>query len=309
MSLGIGILRSPSKLHATGIQFSLMVLVHQMTQWFLVFVIPRALNYKLKMMNTLMHNKPLLAEGLFFLKRKFLFLYLILNSSLLLGQQFNIGDQDGSALTDSRLQDFMRELRNDFRKYNPTHIGKKIKGSPYFNPSFSLGSIKHKEEIIAKTLYLRYNAFNDEVEIGLNPHQEKAEEAVLKRNDIECTIGNESYRYLPFKDKANRNNLGYLIPFFEKESVKFFKRKKKNYLEETIPRTSLERGFPPRFVDEIQYYLSIEDSTPYYLGNDIREVVKNFPNDFKNTAKTKNIRLKNIKDEDDLHHLLTQILQ
>ena len=146
-------------------------------------------------------------------------------------------------------------------------------------------------------------------EIGSSPHQEKAEEAVLKRNDIECTIGSESYRYLPFKDKANRNNLGYLIPFFEKESVKFFKRKKKNYLEETIPRTSLERGFPPRFVDEIQYYLSIEDSTPYYLGNDIREVVKNFPNDFKNKAKTKNIRLKKIKDEDALNHLLTQILQ
>ena len=255
----------------------------------------------------IIHNKPLLTEGLFFLKRKFLFLYLILNSSLLFGQQFNIGDQDGSALTDSRFLDLMRDIRNDIRKYNPTHIGKKIKGSPYFNPSFSLGSIKHREKIIVKTLYLRYNAFSDEVEIGSSPHQEKAEEAVLKRTDIECTIGNESYRYLPFKDKAKRNNLGYLIPFFEKESFKFFKRKKKNYLEETIPRTSLERGFPPRFVEEIQYFFSIEDSSPYYLGNDIKEVIKNLPSDIKNEIKEKNITLKRIKNETDLFNSLNQI--
>ena len=258
-------------------------------------------------MYTFINNIPLLEEGLFFLRRKFLFLCLIFHSSYLIGQQFNIGDQDGSALTDSRFLDLMRDIRNDIRKYNPTHIGKKIKGSPYFNPSFSLGSIKHKEEFIAKTLYLRYNAFNDEVEIGSSPHQEKAEEAVLKRNDIECTIGNESYRYLAFKDKANRNNLGYLIPFFEKESVKFFKRKKKNYLEETIPRTSLERSFPPRFIEEVQYYLSIDDDTPYYLGNDIKEVVKNLPKDYINLAKTKSIKLKKIKEEDALHQLVTQI--
>ena len=100
----------------------------------------------------------------------------------------------------------MRDIRNDIRKNNPSHIGEKIKGSPYFITSFTLGSLKQKEEIISKTLYLRYNAFSDEVEIGLSPHQEKAEEAVLKRNDIECTIGNESYQYRLFKDKTNKKN-------------------------------------------------------------------------------------------------------
>ena len=85
--------------------------------------------------------------------------------------QFNIGDQDGSALTDSRLQDFMRELRNDFRKYNPTKIGNKVKGSPYFIDSFSEGKVKQKNDSLSTTLYLRYNAFNDEIEIGFNPNQ------------------------------------------------------------------------------------------------------------------------------------------
>ena len=41
----------------------------------------------------------------------------------------------------------------------------------------------------------------------------------------------------------------------------------------------------------------------------IRGVVKNLPNNYKIKAKTKNIRLKKIKGEDALHHLLTQILQ
>ena len=45
-------------------------------------------------------------------------------------QQFNIGDQDGSALTDSRFQDFLTGVRNDIRKYNPTQIEKKPKVPP-----------------------------------------------------------------------------------------------------------------------------------------------------------------------------------
>ena len=259
-------------------------------------------------MYTFINNIPLLEEGLFFLRRKFLFLCLIFHSSFIIGQQFNFGDQDGSALTDSRFQDLMRDIRNDIRKYNPTQFGKKIKDSPYFVTSFSKGSIKHKDEIIWKTLYLRYNAFSDEIEIGNSPSQEKAKEAVLKRNDIICHIGEKTYLYLPFINKAGKNTLGYLLPFFENKSIQLFKRKQKKILEETIPRTSLERGFPPRFVEEIQYYLSIENKTPFYLGNDIKEVVKNLPGNFKNRAKEKKISLKKIKDDNALVYALNQLL-
>ena len=155
---------------------------------------------------------------------------------------------------------------------------------------------------------MRYNAFNDEIEIATNANQTKPEEAVLKRNDIICIINDETYLYLAFHDKNQKNQLGYLIPVFEKNIIKLLKRKKKNYLEETIPRTSLERAFPPRFVDEIQYFLSLEERTPFCLVNDIKEVVKNLPSELKDKAKAKKIVLKRIKDEISLYSALNQLM-
>ena len=123
------------------------------------------------------------------------------------------------------------------------------------------------------------------------------------------TIGSQdNYTIGLSPDKNQKNQLGYLIPVFEKNIIKLLKRKKKNYLEETIPRISLERAFPPRFVDEIQYFLSLEERTPFYLGNDIKEVVKNLPSELKDKAKAKKIVLKRIKDEISLYSALNQLM-
>ena len=241
------------------------------------------------------------------MKTIILFTVSLLHGFVINAQQFNVGDQDGSALTDSRLMDFFTDLQNGISKNNPNAF-KKTKGSPYFNTSFLQGSIKHKDELVSKALYLRYNAFNDEIEIASSPSQTKADEAVLKRYDIICTIGQQTFRYLPFIDKTEKSKLGYLIPVYENKSIRLLKRMKKNYLEETIPRTSLERVFPPRFVEEIQYFLNLEERTPFYLGNDIKEVVKNLPSELKDKAKAKKIVLKKIKDEISLFSALNQLM-
>lgn len=232
----------------------------------------------------------------------------LLHGFVINAQQFNVGDQDGSALTDSRLMDFFTDIQNNIDKNKSTLLEKKTKGSPYFDTSFLQGSIKHKDELVSTRLYLLYNAFNDEIEIATSLNQKKAEEAVLKRNDIICTIGDETYLYLAFNEKKQKTQLGYLILIFENKVIKLLKRKKKNYLEETIPRTSLERAFPPRFVEEIQYFMSLNERTPLYLGNDIKEVVKNLPNELKDKAKAKKIVLKKIKDEISLFSALNQLM-
>ena len=60
--------------------------------------------------------------------------------------------------------------------------------------------------------------------------------------------------------------------------------------------------------DEIQYFLSLEERTPFYLGNDIKEVVKNLPSELKDKAKAKKIVLKKIKDEISLYSALNQLM-
>ena len=202
--------------------------------------------------------------------------------------------------------DFLTDMRNNVGKNSAVKV-KNIKGSPYFTPNFSPGQIRHKNDLISETLFLRYNAFNDEVEIASSTHQTIAKEALLKRNDIVCVIGEETYLYIPYLNNRKKLTLGYLIPCYVHENVKIFKRKKKNYLEATQPRTSLEQAFPPRFVDEIQYFLSLNEGTPFYLGNSLKEAVKSLPQALEEKARAKKIALKKIRDEVSFFSALTQI--
>lgn len=236
----------------------------------------------------------------------FLF-YSIIQANLFAQVGFNSGDPDGGALTDSRFQDFFTNIRHDVRKYNPSQIGKKIKGSPYLNKSFKLGSVKHKEDSLPNKLYLRYNSYNDEIEIGTHPDQKISEKAILKRNNIVCVIDNEVFLYTPFLNKENKTKLGYLTPLLTNKKIGFYIRRKTRFLEETIPRTSLERGFPPRFIHEKEYFLSINNNTPRYLGNTIKNASKNLPETLKKEAKKNNINLKKIKEEEKLLNILTHL--
>ena len=162
-----------------------------------------------------------------------------------------------------------------------------IKGSPYFSPKFALANIKYFDLEIIGESYLRYNAYSDEIEMGLNPNQESSSEALLKNNRISCSFAGEDYFYLPFIDKNNQTKLGYLIALHKGAKYLLLQQKRKIYREATIPRTSLERAFPARFTEEFNYYLGIEETTPVYIGNDFKEVVKNLPNIIKKPSKRK----------------------
>ena len=229
----------------------------------------------------------------------FIFLFFIL-LSIHTHAQFNSGDADGAALLDSRFQDLLADLVNDVRKYNLTHYEKNTKGSPYYNDRFVKGTILQNDKAVSNRLFFRYNAYADEIEMGTHPDQKEAKEAVIKKNDIVCKFGDQTYYYLPFLNKNKKVSLGYLIPLYESDQLKLLLQIKKVYREATIPRTSLERGFPPRFIEEKNYYLSIDEQTPNYLGNDPKKLAKNLPLELKSKFKAKGINTKKIRDIDAL---------
>ena len=51
---------------------------------------------------------------------------------------------------------------------------------------------------------------------------------IWAQNSVTGTVNDETYLYLAFHDKNQKNQLGYLIPVFEKNIIKLLKRKKKN---------------------------------------------------------------------------------
>lgn len=205
-----------------------------------------------------------------------------------------------------RTNDALNQLTNKATKSAFLNDAR-LKGSPYFEATFQKANIQYFDLNIIGETYLRYNGFTDEIEIGKNLNQKISDEIILKNNKIICSLGGETYYYLPFKNKENKIKLGYLTSIYKGNKNHLYERKRKIYREATIPRTSLERAFPPRFIDEKSYYLSIENETPFYLGKDVKKILKNLPLKLIKTAKEKSISMKGITDIKSLQHFFSQI--
>ena len=116
----------------------------------------------------------------------------------------------------------------------------RIKGSQYFDEKFKSSYIKYYNKKLEQEGYMRYNAFNDEVEISSTPFAETSETALLKEKDLVPVISGESYIYLPHRLKDGRAIIGYLVEIFKGKSIVIFEKRSKTFMEEVKARTSLE---------------------------------------------------------------------
>jgi hypothetical protein len=65
---------------------------------------------------------------------------------------------------------------------NTLYLPDDIVGSPYSNPIFLLGDIYEQNKVIASKYALRYNAFEDEIEVKKDLYVEDSEIKVLTKN-------------------------------------------------------------------------------------------------------------------------------
>ena len=174
--------------------------------------------------------------------------------------------------TDSRLMNAMTDLTN--RKARKAETPKDVKGSYYFNKNFKLSTVIYFGEELKDKVSLRYNAANDEIEMGDNASQKDAEEILLKSAKVNAIINNEEYRLLPHRLKeTNYPVIGYLVILAEGDYSLYIKRKKV-FMNAVEARTSLDRSFPARFVDEVTYYFSSSGGTPLPLKISKSNIIK-----------------------------------
>lgn len=193
--------------------------------------------------------------------------------------------------TDQFAADLFRQMRvKDSRN---VQLGS-IKGSPYFEEEFEKGIVYYNEEPQENVVFLRYNAFADEIEMTPHQYQYKTDQAVVKSTDLSCTIGDDKYVYLPFVDKTSGIvKMGYMIELYKGKNYTVYFNKSKVYMEATQARTGLERSFPARFVDDITYYYNTKGDTPIELKlfkSKLRELFENkdrFNNFIKRNSRSK----------------------
>ena len=185
----------------------------------------------------------------------FFYSLFILNTYVLFAQ--NIGSN--GIKSDSRINDLFELIKNKVSKNS--YSNKEIKGSEYFNEKFKPADVKYFNKNLNQNIFLRYNAYSDELEFTNNPKTQSSDKILMKNINISCQIGGEKYIYTDYIIENDSRKKGYLIELFSGKKYVLYEKKMKIFMEGSNAKTSLERSFPPRFVEKHKYFISKNNTT------------------------------------------------
>lgn len=234
-----------------------------------------------------------------------LFLLVVLFHSLLYGQGeggvftaqrlASIKTGEGSLGNNPAALNWFQDLRNKTAKLGAYQtLGlEDIQGTVYLEENFKKGYIYYRYTLYGE-YELRYDAFNDEVE--LRRENGNSIEALHKNEVISCQIEDEKFHYLAFKIFSNEIRKGYLITLHQGKNYTLYIRKEKIFKEGKPAKTSLGSSFPPRFLDEQTYFVSVDKGIPFQIRNSKKDILKlvdgNHRQRFKTFLKEKNLNIK-----------------
>jgi hypothetical protein len=147
-----------------------------------------------------------------------------------------------------------------------------IKGSPYLNDEFVVGSIYTIQRLHYVDIPLRYNIYNDELEFK-TPAGEVQALAVPEIIE-KVVIGNTEMVYSPYL-RANKNKNGFFI-ILEEGKVSLYAKPGITFTEATEPGAYKDPE-PPKFLKKSdEYYLRVGSGQAQVIGNK-KELIAAFP--------------------------------
>jgi len=216
------------------------------------------------------------------MKIKFLLLSILVNAVAY--SQNGIPVRTGSASqglawgqTDADAINFFNNLTSRPKK---TLSAKDINGTPYFIEEFKLAKVYYGGKFEeGKNIYIRHNAYSDELEMAISPYQNASDQILIKTKEVFCEIEGITFKLLPYISKSSgQPEIGYLQSIFEGEKYSVYLNQTKVFMKQQPARTSLERSFPPRFVNSEVYYYSVNGDTPKHLSTSKGSLKKLFKN-------------------------------
>lgn len=198
----------------------------------------------------------------------------------------------------SAISMYSRSMDKDKAKQ---YFSDEFAGTPYTDNNFQEATLFYNEENQG-TVYYRYNAFNEEVEIRKT--KSNLENIRGLSTDKAIRIKKEDGKILSFKtfiDK-NKNTLnGYLTGLYDGETYDLYKRIKVKFTPAQAAQNSFVKATPNRFSQFTEYYLQkkgvnkIEEITPRN-NRLLRMVDSDKKKELKDFLKSNDLNIKNEAD-------------
>lgn len=131
----------------------------------------------------------------------------------------------------------------------------------YVNENFLHSYIYLNEKPMGSSVFARYNASADEIEIKKTQNAEEYS-ALAKDPNISIKIGNETYVLVPLR--GSNADGGYFNVLYKGENYDLYKKVTANFREPRDARTSYEPAVPPAFTKVTTYYM-VENGSFYEM--------------------------------------------
>lgn len=125
-----------------------------------------------------------------------------------------------------------------------------VEGSPYENETFLVGKAVSKKLNNSKTCLMRYNAYNDVIEIK----DDNSALGLIKSLHIYAVINDIEYHYEDFIDENNKAKEGYFILLSKGATINLYLRKTKTFNKTVKAESTYYKDKPAKFVDSQSYY-------------------------------------------------------
>ncbi len=127
-----------------------------------------------------------------------------------------------------------------------------IKDEAYANPTFLQGNIYQGDKLLKSDVFMRYNAYADEIEIKKSPTDDSYG-ALIKSPDIFVKIVNDLYVFVPYEGSNEKG--GYFNVLSDGKTYDLYKKTTAVFKEPVKAETSYARDIPPSFPKTVTYYL------------------------------------------------------
>lgn len=239
------------------------------------------------------------------MKKKIIFCVSFLAFFNLTAKSQYSGIQSDSNFTESIVSNF----ENAMRLTGATEDAKlsNVKGSPYENDSFILGKAANKKIDNSKPYYLRYNVYNDVIEI------QDSENIIglIKSLNIYAKISNKEYHYEIYSIDNAKTEEGYFILLSKGVNSNLYLRKTKEFKDKVKAKDSFHKDTPAAFIDSESYYIK-KDRVLFPVSKNKKEFLFQFSeikDELKKYMKAEKINLKSEKDLIKLFKYLDPLLK
>tara|TARA_A100001015_G_scaffold316259_1_gene430077 strand:- start:377 stop:1102 length:726 start_codon:yes stop_codon:yes gene_type:complete len=234
--------------------------------------------------------------------RRNIFQFLTILFSLNSWSQSYVDASGADRFSSTRALDDFNNLKNIIEEDEA--LIESIKGSMYYNEIFQESIIIFKGNSINEKVFLRYNSFKDEIEIGKNSHQKKATSALKKDLNIEAQIGNELFKAFPLNPKKE-HEISYLIQIYSNNNLKIYLQKSKKFIDEKPAPSGIGGFLPARFDDRNRlFYTSQLITKPKEIKINKKSIINLFPKEEAELKKFIAIKKIKIKDHNDILYVI-----